>query len=64
MKFKLLKLVMKESEELKDESVVTRTAAEEIINESDEDFKAKYAKSFNAWKKANPNATDKEIIDI
>ena len=64
MKFKLLKLVMKESEELKDESVVTRTAAEEMINESDEDFKAKYAKSFNAWKKANPNATDKEIIDI
>lgn len=64
MKFKLLKLVMKESEELKDESVVTRTAAEEIINESDEDFKAKYAKSFNTWKKANPNATDKEIIDI
>ena len=64
MKFKLLKLVMKESEELKDESVVTRTAAEEIINESDEDFKAKYVKSFNAWKKANPNATDKEIIDI
>ena len=64
MKFKQLKLIMKESEELKDESVVTRTAAEEIINESDEDFKAKYAKSFNAWKKANPNATDKEIIDI
>ena len=64
MKFKQLKLVMKESEELKDESVVTRTAAEEIINESDEDFKTKYAKSFNNWKKANPNKSDKEIIDI
>ena len=38
MKFKLLKLVMKESEELKDESVATRTAAEETLNESDEEI--------------------------
>lgn len=34
------------------------------IKESDEDFKAKYIKSFNNWKKANPNKSDKEIIDI
>lgn len=38
MKFKLLKLVMKESEELKDESVVTRTAAEETLDESEEEL--------------------------
>lgn len=31
---------------------------------SDEEFKNRYPKSFKAWKEANPNKPDKEIIDI
>lgn len=57
MKFKLLKLVMKESEELKDESVVTRTAAEETLDESEEDLTKKA-------KLTEENISFEEIIEM
>lgn len=34
------------------------------LDESDEEFKTKYAKSFKNWKDTNPQLSDEEIIDI
>lgn len=41
-------------------------AKSRFLGESDdiEEFKKKYSKSFNNWKKENPQASDKEIVDI
>ena len=35
-----------------------------VESEDIEEFKKKYSKSFNSWKKENPQASDKEIVDI
>lgn len=37
---------------------------EEASSEEIENIKTKYSSTFNAWKEANPNASDKEIVDI
>lgn len=41
-------------------------AKSRFLGESDdiEEFKKKYSKSFNNWKKENPQTSDKEIVDI
>lgn len=41
-------------------------AKSRFLGESDdiEEFKKKYSKSFNNWKKENPEKSDKEIVDI
>ena len=40
------------------------TESKKVKTESNEDLKKKYSKTYDLWKKTNPQLTDKEILDI
>lgn len=46
------------------ENLGTPVTLDESLDQSDEEFKTRYSKSFKNWKEANPQLSDKAIIDI